>query len=122
MEALEEGIQTLEKQNQDVGQAEGDAPAPEGGGASAALAQIKNSKLVPTQAKRAIEAFLSVNSPDDADDAADLAIVAPEAGTALRDNAALLQQAAQANDFEKADKANNAAKQSLMQLSSSDVL
>merc|ERR1719146_589957 len=41
MEALDEGIQVLEKQSGDVGQAEGEGPTPQGGdeAASAALTQ-----------------------------------------------------------------------------------
>merc|ERR1719310_2409999 len=49
MEALDEGIQVLEKQSGDVSQAEGEGPTPEGGGE--VLIQIQRAKMIPETAK-----------------------------------------------------------------------
>jgi hypothetical protein len=121
MEALEEGIQTLEKQSGDVGQAEGEGPVPQGGGA-AALNQITKAKLIPKQAKRAIAAFLSLNAPDDADEDEALKIVAPEATDVLRNSAQDLADAARNHDIEGADKAVASSRAALLQITNQDDL
>merc|ERR1719387_2657581 len=81
MEALEEGIQTLEKEKGDVAQAEGDGPQPQGGGApasAAALSQIANAPLLPAGAKRAIASFLAASGSDSADEEGDLVLVSSD--------------------------------------------
>jgi hypothetical protein len=72
IDALAEGKANIEAQQGKVAQA---------GGGAAAFAQIQKSKLVPAQAKKAIAAFLEMSSPNEADESADLSIVAPELST-----------------------------------------
>merc|ERR1719217_1120758 len=79
MEALEEGIQTIQKGSEDTAQAEGEGPTSaalaEGG---AAMAQIKKAPMIPDAAKNAIAAFLAVGGTEDAYEAEDMAIISSD--------------------------------------------
>jgi len=75
IDALNEAEATLKAQAGDVGQ---EMPMPEMPG-EGAFAQIQKSKLIPTQAKRAITAFFQMPSRDAGDESSDLRVVAPEA-------------------------------------------
>jgi len=124
MEALDEGIQVLEKQSGDVQQAEGEGPVPQGGAdaADAALAQIAKAKMIPSQAKKAITAFLGMNGPDDADDDEALKIVAPEATDVLKNSAADLAVAARNHDVSGADRAVRKSRAALLQITNENDL
>lgn len=115
MEALDEGIQVLEKQSGDVVQAEGEGPTPQGG--EGVLLQISRNTMIPETAKRAIVAFFSMRGQVDARDDEAFKIVAPEAGELLSDSAAALVDAASHHDTVGADKAVASARAALLQVS-----
>lgn len=103
IDALATAKANIEAQMGDVGQA---VPLPEPeGGAVEAFTQIQKSKLVPAQAKRAIAAFLAMSSTTQADESADLSIVAPEIKDVLAHH-----------DLTAADKAIHSSKVAFVQL------
>jgi chromosome segregation ATPase len=115
MEALDEGIQVLEKQSGDVVQEEGEGPTPEG--ATEVLLQISRNKMIPETAKKAIAAFFSMQGQVDPRDDDAFKIVAPEAGELLSDSADALMDAASHHDVNAADKAVASARAALLQVS-----
>jgi len=125
MEALEEGIQTIQKGSEDTAQAEGEGPtsAALAEPAGAAMAQIKKAPMIPDAAKKAIAAFLAVGGTEDADEADEMAIISDDkSARVFNENAKLLKQAVANHDLKSSEAATHSARDALRHVASSDLL